>query len=237
MLRRWAMRIRYGRGGGSAALRAALVISVIISLLTVLDMQIRPMIKSMAAYQAKVYATRVINEAVNLQLGAADTSYDSLIRVTSDNSGRITSVQTDMVKLNLLKSALTNSAAEQLSLLQNQIIRIPVGTLSGWQIFSGRGPRVEFKIIPVGYIQSTINHRFDSAGINQTRHQIVLRIDANISAILPGYTAASEVSTDLILAETVIVGASPESFTQVLTGQQDMEGIIADYGNETWRKK
>ncbi len=189
------------------------------------------MIKTMAASQAKVFATRVINEAINRQLLLGEIPYDSLVKVTLDNNGKVTSVQTDMVKLNLLKSSMTNAASEQLTLLQSQTVRIPLGTLLGLQIFSGRGPRIEFKIIPAGFVNSKLVHRFDTAGINQTRHQIVLELDANISAVLPGYSAASQVTTSLILAETVIVGVSPEAFTQVITEQTDPANIIADYGS------
>ena len=210
-------------------IRLLVFVLTIFGLLAAVDAQIRPMIKSMAAYQAKVYATRVINEAISTQLTGNAVSYDSLVKVTTDYNGRVTSVQTDMVRLNLLKATMTNEASQQLALLQSQTIRIPLGTLLGWQVLSGRGPRIEFKIVPAGFVQSQLNHRFDSAGINQTRHQIVLQLDANIIAILPGYTAASEISSSLILAETVIVGVSPESFTQVLTKNDDTAGLIADY--------
>ncbi|MFV0497811.1 MAG: sporulation protein YunB [Candidatus Fimivivens sp.] len=210
-------------------IRLLVFVFVIFGLLAVVDSQIRPMIESMAAYQAKVYATRVINESIGEQLTGNTVSYDALVKVTSDRSGRVTSVQTDMVRLNMLKAAMTDTASQQLALLQSQTIRIPLGTLLGWQIFSGRGPKIEFKIVPAGFVQSQLNHRFDSAGINQTRHQIVMQLNANILAILPGYTAVSEVSSSLILAETVIVGVSPESFTQVLTKNDDTAGLIADY--------
>lgn len=210
-------------------MRVALFLLLLFGVLAAIDAQIRPMIKSMAAYQAKVYATRVINEAVSSQLTGNAVSYDALVKVTTDYNGRVTSVQTDMVRLNLLKAMLTDAASQQLALLQSQTIRIPLGTLLGWQLFSGRGPRIEFKIIPAGFVQSQLNHSFDSAGINQTRHQIVMQLNANIIAILPGYTTASEISSSLILAETVIVGVSPESFTQVLTKNDDTAGLIADY--------
>lgn len=222
-------RRKYHRIGNGIAFRFMLIIMILFGIFAAVDAQIRPMIKAMAAYQAKVYATRVINEATDSQLGASEVQYETLVRVSTDNSGRVTSVQTDMVKLNLLKAAMTSAASEQLSLLQNQTISIPLGTLLGWQVFSGRGPKIEFKIVPAGYVQSQLNHRFDSAGINQTRHQIVLELNASIAAILPGYTAASEVSSSIILAETVIVGVSPEAFTQVLTDKSNIEGIIADY--------
>lgn len=213
----------------SAKIRVLVFVLILFGLLAAIDAQIRPMIKSMAAYQARVYATRVINEAVSAQLTGNGVSYDALVKVTTDYNGQVTSVQTDMIRLNLLKATMTNEASQQLSLLQNQTIRIPLGTLLGWQLLSGRGPRIEFKIVPAGFVQSQLNHRFDSAGINQTRHQIVMQLDANIIAILPGYTSASEISSSLILAETVIVGVSPESFTQVLTKNDDVAGLIADY--------
>ena len=215
----------------SGTMRVVAIFGVILTLFTAADKHIRPMIKTMAASQAKVFATRAINKAVNEQLASGEIPYDSLVKVSLDNNGKVTSVQTDMVKLNLLKSAMTNAASEQLNLLQSQTVRIPIGTLLGLQILSGRGPRVEFKIVPAGFVNSQLTHRFDTAGINQTRHQIVLELIANISAVLPGYSAASQVTSSLILAETVIVGVSPEAFTQVITEQTEPENIIADYGS------
>ncbi|KAF5034077.1 Sporulation protein YunB [anaerobic digester metagenome] len=226
LMRRWPSRTWRHQ---TIKIRLLAFILMIFGLLVAVDAQIRPMIKSMAAYQAKAYATRVINEAISTQLTINAVSYDSLVKVTTDYNGRVTSVQTDMVRLNLLKATMTNAASQQLALLQSQTIRIPLGTLLGWQVLSGRGPKIEFKIVPAGFVQSQLNHRFDSAGINQTRHQIIMQLDANIVAILPGYTAASEISSSLILAETVIVGVSPESFTQVLTKNDDTAGLIADY--------
>ena len=38
------------------------------------------------------------------------------------------------------------------------------------------------------------------------------------------------VSTQVCLAETVIVGAVPEYFTQIEEGEQDLSGRLADYG-------
>lgn len=227
--RRWSQRSWHSQ---ASRIRIFVIMFILFGIFVAIDAQIRPMIKSMAAYQAKVYATRVINEAIGSQLTGNAVSYDSLVKVTTDNNGRVTSVQTDMVRLNLLKAAMTDAASQQLALLQSQTIRIPIGTLLGWQVLSGRGPKIEFKIVPAGFVQSQLNHRFDSAGINQTRHQIVMQLNANIIAILPGYTAASEISSSLILAETVIVGVSPESFTQVLTKSNDTAGLIADYKND-----
>lgn len=223
---------RIRRRGGF--LRVKIFLLLLVLAVALIDAQIRPVIKSMAANQAKVYATRVINDAVSQRLSGEDAvDYAALVKVTTDNAGKVTSVQADMVRLNTLKAEMTSAASEQLSLLQSQTIMLPIGTLTGLQLLSGRGPRVEFKIIPAGFVNSTLNHSFDSAGINQTRHRIVMELSATITAILPGYSAASEVSSSLILAETVIVGVSPQSFTQVITKNDEIPGLIADYsGNK-----
>lgn len=214
------------------AVRVRLLLILVLAalLLMWLDGRLRPLIKSMAAYQARVFATRAINESLRDELERDRVAYDGLVFITTQNDGRVSSVQTDMVRLNLLRAQLTNAVTDRLTMLESQTVRIPMGTLLGGQIFSGRGPTVEFKLVPAGYVQSTLRHRFDAAGINQTRHQIVLELHANILAVLPGYTTATEVSTDVILAETVIVGVAPESFTEVITGDGEIPGLLADYG-------
>ena len=217
---------RYG-----ARLRAAVFLLLLLGCCTAVDAHIRPVIQSMAAYQAKVYATRILNEAVEAQLAGESPSYRELVSLSTGDDGKINAVQTDVVRLNLLKAALTNAAADRLEELEQQTVLVPLGTLLGWQVLSGRGPLMEFRLGPAGYVRSSLSHRFDAAGINQTRHQIMLRLDASIIAVLPGYTTSTEVSTDFLLAETVIVGTSPDSFTQVLTGDdQSIDQLIADYG-------
>ena len=224
---RWA---RAGRRYG-ARLRAAFFLLLLLGCCAAVDAHIRPVIQSMAAYQAKVYATRILNEAVEAQLAGESPSYRELVGLSTGDDGKINAVQTDVVRLNLLKAALTNAATDRLEELEQQTVLVPLGTLLGWQVLSGRGPLVEFRLVPAGYVRSSLSHRFDAAGINQTRHQIMLQLDASIIAVLPGYTTSTEVSTDFLLAETVIVGTSPDSFTQVLTGDdQSIDQLIADYG-------
>ena len=224
---RWA---RAGRRYG-ARLRAAFFLLLLLGCCAAVDAHIRPVIQSMAAYQAKVYATRILNEAVEAQLAGESPSYREVVSLSTGDDGKINAVQTDVVRLNLLKAALTNAATDRLEELEQQTVLVPLGTLLGWQVLSGRGPLVEFRLVPAGYVRSSLSHRFDAAGINQTRHQIMLRLDASIIAVLPGYTTSTEVSTDFLLAETVIVGTSPDSFTQVLTGDdQSIDQLIADYG-------
>ncbi|MEF9983072.1 MAG: sporulation protein YunB [Oscillospiraceae bacterium] len=194
-----------------------------------IDFQIRPIIKTMSAYQARVFSGKVINDAISNQLLEKNITYDKIISITLNEKGNVSSVQTDIVTLNRLRTDIINSVIESIDEISEQDIEIPIGTLTGVQLFSGRGPKVNFKIKPTGFIETSLKNKFDSAGINQTRHQIMLNINLTVTAIIPGYTTTTEVSSNFCLAETIIVGAVPEAFTEVLDSQ-DVTGKIFDYG-------
>ena len=158
--------------------------------------------------------------------------YENLVHLTYSEAGNVTALQTDITSMNILQSNITNRIVQQILTFDNQTVDVPIGTLLGGPFFSGRGPEVEIKIIPASFIETQIVNRFDSAGINQTRHQIFLNVKLTVSAVIPGYSVTSDVNTNVLLAETVIVGAVPEAFTEVSDGTDPMVGLIQDYGAE-----
>ena len=83
-------------------------------------------------------------------------------------------------------------------------------------------------MVPSGYRTSEIENRFDSAGINQTRHQILLSVDVYTSILLPGFTASTKVSNEIAVAETVIVGSVPETYTYFSTTPDELEDTARD---------
>jgi sporulation protein YunB len=213
----------------SCLLRIGAWLLIVCGALLFADSKIRPVIKSMASYQARVYATVAINDAIEDALLSEKLRYDQIVTVTVDAGGTVSSIQTDMVALNLLRAKLINTVSERIAALEQQTIRVPIGTLMGGQIFSGRGPRVEFKILPAGFVHSQIKNNFQSAGINQTRHQIFLEVNATIIAIVPGYSTSTEVITNVCLAETVIIGVVPEAFTLVTGDDRSTIDHIFDH--------
>ena len=176
-----------------------------------LDLRIRPYIQSISSYQAQIYGTRVINDAIYEELASENIRYDNLVTLTQNGQGQITSLQTDMVALGRLRGRVTEAVIQEIDEMEEQQIAIALGTLSGVQLLSGRGPDVHLRVEPAGYLTSEVENRFESAGINQTRHQIMLRLDMRVMAIIPGYTTSTEIHTEYCLAETVIVGTVPDT--------------------------
>lgn len=224
------MIIKHKRRRSRIKNRLLFLAAAILLVLVMADMQLRPVIKTVAAYSAKTQAVRAINDAVNSEISSLGLTYNSLVYLTYDENGNVTSLQTNMAAMNMLQTGLTNRIIDEIVKMTDQSISVPLGSLIGGQLLSGRGPRIEIKLIPSSYVETSINNTFVEAGINQTRHQILLTVNMTISAIIPGYSVTSEVHTDVCVAETVVVGLVPDAYTQVGDGTGELEGMIKDYG-------
>ncbi len=194
------------------------------------DIQLRPAVTAAAESQAMLYATQAIQDTVYSQVSQMELQYGDLVRLTYSDQGSVTSLQTDMLAMSKFQSSVTSSIIQRILLFENHRLLLPIGTLTGSPILSGRGPKVEIKLVPSSFVETQIRNEFDSEGINQTRHQVILNVKMDIQAVLPGYSISSRVDTDICLAETVIVGLVPSAFTLVSDGTDPLVGLIQDYG-------
>lgn len=194
------------------------------------DAMLRPTVTAAAESQANLYATKAIQETVYREMERLEMEYGDLVRLTYGDQGTVTSLQTDMLAMSKLQSAVTSSVIDSILRLSSQELSLPIGTLTGNPFLSGRGPEVEVRLIPAGFVETRLRNVFDGAGINQTRHQILLNIRLDYQAMLPGYAIGSQVDTDIVLAETVIVGLVPGAYTLVGDGTDPLVGLIQDYG-------
>lgn len=214
---------------GLRLIAAALVIIVIAVLI---DVRVRPIIEKTTAYQSKILATRIINDAVYSELESGDFDYAKLVSVIYGENNSITAIESNMVNINKLKAKITKSVNDELADIDSQDLSISLGTISGFSAFYNQGPLIPVTLRPEGYVETALISAFESAGINQTLHRILVEINVDISAIIPGYTSSAAVKTQFVVAETVIVGSVPEGYTHVISGGEDLMGIINDYGAE-----
>lgn len=180
-----------------------------------LDAKLRPVIRDYSYSRAVYLATSTINDAVNEEIANSGVEYNDLIYLEKDDSGRVTALHTNIVKINKLKASVTNYVIEQLSELDTTPLAIPLGTISGVDLLSGVGPTIHIKIVPLGQATAAFGSAFTSAGINQTRHSITMQVSATVTIILPRESIETEVTTHVDVAETVIVGVVPDSYTNV----------------------
>lgn len=196
-----------------AGLIGALAVAVLAVLLYTAASQMKPILTSMATARVSNAVTRVVTEAVNETIDSGEVDYESLVSFEKDNEGRVTAVKSNMAEFNRLQSQILKQVLENIAQVDTRELSIPLGSLTGSTLLAGRGPLISVRMQSVGSSSAYLSNAFSSAGINQTRHQIILNVDVYISILLPGFTTATKVSNSFTVAETVIVGTVPDSYT------------------------
>lgn len=189
-----------------------IVLSIFTFIFFVGDHQMRPLVKSIAANKAKIVSVTLINEAVIEELSRANINYSDIILLEKDQTGKIVSINTDMKKVNFLKSYITLAVQDKLAHVKRNDFYIPLGTLTGTEILNGRGPKVPLKVKLSGSVITNFRSDFETGGINQTKHQIYLDISTKVCAFIPGYPVDTAIDTSILVAETILLGNVPAFF-------------------------
>lgn len=208
----------------------ALALLILLGTFIGLDLGIRPMVKASAASQTQIAVNRMIQRAVLEVLEEDGLRYQSFVSLQQNLNGETTALTTDTVLINRLQGELLEKILQTLQETRQITLQLPLGSLTGSQFLAGRGPLVTLRLRPVGIVKTKIINQFDEAGINQTRHRIQLQVTVDMLSLLPGYRISSQAQSNIILAETIIVGLVPDAYTEVYGGTDDLVGMIQDYG-------
>lgn len=175
------------------------------------ERNLRPVVLNMAEAKSIALATRLINEAMN-EATDGRVNYEDLMNVICDAQGRVSMVQANTVRMNDVSTAVVNAAEAQLDSMSTEAVGIPLGSALGSQVLAASGPVIPVQVVPIGGVQTEFHTEFETSGINQTRHKIYMTVTAWIRVVIPTQAREVEVSNNLLLAESIIVGDVPNSF-------------------------
>ena len=155
--------------------------------------------------------TLTINDAINRKMSDGEYNYSYFVTLEKDSSGAVSAITTNMARINTLSSELIRDivdAGDDGTLN----IRIPLGNLTGFNMLVGKGPEIPVDIIMLTSSHADFRNDFTSVGINQSRHQIVLELIVDIDVLIPWQTLSTQVVSEVMIAETIIVGTVPETY-------------------------
>ncbi|MBQ4109688.1 MAG: sporulation protein YunB [Clostridia bacterium] len=176
----------------------------------------KPVLNQVAESRASYLATKAINESINSTLNEQNASYENLVVMVKDETGQIVGLITNIIAVNRLKSDLSTVINNNVSKIESTSVTVPIGSITGIDFLSGIGPRIRIGIVPTGSTQIDFKNEFISSGINQTLHRIILEVSTSVSIVMATkQRAGAEVTTSFPIAESIIVGRVPESFTNV----------------------
>lgn len=174
----------------------------------------RTTICDLAETQVKNATSDLINDAIDKQIENGNIQYDRIVYFEKDLDGRITALKTNMSEVNRLKTDTLNIINDEILALDTQHLGIPLGSLFLPEFLSGKGPEIPVKIIAIRNSDAAFESKFTEAGINQTLQQLTMHVSVDASILVLGEIMNFTISSQVVVAETVIVGQVPDTLFQ-----------------------
>ena len=224
-------RLRYLRltGRQRAGIWLTLLVLALLAAAVSLLWHLKPVMTSMATARVSNLVNRIVSAAVNEAVENGDIDYQNFVIFEKDETGHITALRSNVAEVNRMQGQITDEILHRLSEVATSELEIPLGTLTGSALLAGRGPSLFVRMQAVGSASAAFRNRFTAAGINQTRHQIFLDVDVYMSILLPGMKTSTKVSNEIAVAETVIVGGVPDTYTYFSTMPDEIGQYAEDY--------
>ena len=203
-----------GRGKGRVRFLAVAVIAVGVWGFFSLRSRLRPVVRSLAKTQVINTASDLINDAILRQIMEGQIQYDRIVYFEKDLNGRITALKTNMAEVNRLKTETLNLINDEILAEDTEHLGVALGSLILPEFFSGRGPSIPVRIIAIRNSDANFQSEFTEAGINQTLQQLRMDVIVDVTILVLGQTETFTVSSQMVVAETIIVGDVPATYLQ-----------------------
>ena len=193
--------------GMSRRAKLLVILTVVLSIIAAVTIRsiayFRELSCQMVLSDATDLMTLCINDTISRKFADEDYDYDYFVDLDYGADGTVNAVRANMARINALSSELLSDivhAADggELSL------SIPIGNVLGSSLLLGKGPE-----IPVDITMLSSSH---VDFLNQTKHQIKLEVVIDIDVIMPWQTVSTQVVSEILIAETVILGDVPETY-------------------------
>ena len=168
----------------------------------------------MALSDASDMITLAVNETINRVMQDGQYEYDYFVTLEKNIDGNITAIKTNMARINTLSSIILREVVDVTS---NEVLEIdiPLGNLLGSNLLLGRGPNIPVKIVMLTSSYADFRNELTTAGINQTKHQIIIELIVEVDIIIPWETVSTQTVSEILVAETIIVGSVPDTYLKM----------------------
>ena len=194
--------------------RIGIIGIVIVAAFFLLRSRYRDVISDLARTQVMNTTSDLTNDAIAKQIAEGVIQYDRIVYFEKDLSGRITALKTNMAEVNRLKTDILNLINDQILAQDTEHLGVSLGSLVLPEFFSGKGPEIPVKILSIRNSDAGFHSQFSEAGINQILHQLQMDVIVDVTILVLGQTEDFTVSSQVVVAETVIVGDVPDTYLQ-----------------------
>lgn len=157
--------------------------------------------------RAAACANAAVNDIVNTAISEVFSEESSSFSIENNEFS-----EADTAKINRIKAKLLTKIQNKLNTYEPKIVHIPLFAASKLPILTGTGPGIPLKIAPTSILSSELEDSFISAGINQVKHSVVLKIAVSVNCTGYMFLQNETVTTDVPIIETLIKGDVPKYY-------------------------
>lgn len=177
-----------------------------------LDRNIRPTVNAISRIKATSVTTEAINDTIQKKM-SDDISYEDIIHVKYDTNGKVSLMQANTIRMNNIAAEIALEVQNKLKEISTTSVKVPLSNAFNTQLINL--PSISIDIIPQGAVSVDFATEFEASGINQTRHRVYVIVSTEIKMIVPLAGDSIKITTNIPIAETIIVGDVPEQFVNV----------------------
>ena len=172
-----------------------------------------PLAQDYCVNEIEFLALDAMNTAVSNDMDENSELYKDIAIL--NNSSDITAVTTDTYKINKIKTNIMRRSDEILNSMIVDKVEIPIGAIYNNIFFFAQGIEIPVQMIPMSTVNVDFASSFESVGINQSLHRIIMECSIDLKIIIPYETVDFKVVHKIAIAETLIIGDVPNSYTQI----------------------
>ncbi len=193
-------------------LRLLVVFAVVLGGLLLFRSHYRPLLRELAETQIKNATSDLTNDALTELLARDSIAYDRIVYFEKDLDGRITAMKTNILEVNRMKTEILEIINQEILDWDTAKLGIPIGSLIFPELFAGKGFCIPVHVLSIRNSDASFESRFQQAGINQTLHRLMMEVNVDASILVLGQTESFSLTSEVVAAETVIVGEVPGTF-------------------------
>ena len=203
-------------------LKIGIVLFIAFSIVNLISQAVKPVFETLCKDEARSIATRITNEqATNVM---KEYNYQDLFSIEKDSNGNVAMIKSNVFPVNEIISNIALKIQKEIDNEGRDNVKIALGTFTGIDILSGRGPNVNVRVASIGNVETDLKSEFSAQGINQTLHRVYLQVKCQVSILTPFSNTEEDITNQVLIAENVIVGEIPSTYYN-LEGLQDSDAL------------
>lgn len=168
-----------------------------------------------SANEIEYFVINTLNRVTLADMEANSEDYIDICNIIQNDSNDIIAVSTDTFKINKIKNRINIACDDVLENNDMDTVYVPFGSLTNDVFLFNTGIDIPIKMDPMTTTKVEFASSFESTGINQTIHKIIIECTVYVTILTPFDRCDFETVHKIAISETVLMGNVPESYTYI----------------------